>query len=183
MDLAEFLVNDFDVSEDTVRSAAAAIRYMSWYDFHLAVRLVEPVQAIVFDDIELSNASLVKFIGKEYWVKASVYGQWDDVCFIRMLSASDTGVVKYNYFSEYALENLLTMRGRWDFSDHDDVKTILNANEYSRTTLSGIKLILPVEIYSTDEIIEAWHQCPNYDEWAAAEEIYEEMQEDEDEDI
>lgn len=175
IDIIEFITSDVLPKEKDLRESAAYVRFMRWEAFIITFKSVYPFQIYSFDDLNASNLSLSKFIGKDYWVRVRLFGHWNDDVYIHLLAKYD-GEVWYNYISADAVSRIFS-GSHLDYSDNKDIFDIINSdsdeNAY-KCALESIELKYPVDLFTTDEFIEAWHACDGYSDWAIDTDPYDE---------
>lgn len=178
IDVIDFITSDVLPKEKDIRVSAAHIRFMHWEDFILAFKFVYPFQIYSFDELDASNLSLNKFIGKDYWVRVRLFGHWNDDVYIHLLSKRG-GEVRYNYISVDAVSRIFS-GSHLDYSDNEDIFDIINSdsdeNAY-KCALESIEIKYPVDLFTTDEFVEAWHACDGYSDWAIDTDHYDEESE------
>lgn len=124
-------------------------------------KIVTPAVTLRAEDIYPEGAApeyldtLDKYVGKDLWVKVFSY-LYNFECYINIISidgdkikyhAVDAGMIDYYSPSDWDYEGLPSVE------DLDYVET---------TTLDTLDLIVPVEVMSTDEIIEELNACAEH---------------------
>lgn len=161
IDVLEFITSDVLPKEKDIRISAANIRYMRWEDFIRAFKFVYPFQIYSFDKLDASNTELSKFIGKDYWVRVKLFGRWLDDCYINMKSKY-AGEIQYTYLDPDSVNRIFN-GGPLDYNDNEDLADIIYGGTL-KIALEAIELQHPVDLFTTDELVDAWQNCVGYED-------------------
>ena len=103
-----------------------------------------------------SNISLYDFIGKELWVRVNDCSQFC-VRYIRILSIDSKNTVEYNFVYHKYVDNIYLYS---NYISKADVDRILNTTRC--VPINMLRILSPLQIYTTDEIIDIFENYPYY---------------------